>query len=136
MRTTHEGEKKTYEKLRTMVLTHIALRQQNKVTAAAQNTFYNSAAAAADGPRKGDCNKWMKTGNCAAGRSCPFAHDDANKGSKKKSKGGKGSGEVVHHFVVPQKITLLLLNIEGPLHLTRTVSLQMVAVIAPTAEVP
>ena len=66
MQTTHGGDKKTYEKLRTMVLTHIALRQQNKITAQAQNTQNRSAAAAPGGPRKGDCHKWMKTGNCAA----------------------------------------------------------------------
>ena len=91
MRTTHEGEKKTYDKLRTMVLTHIALRQQNKITAQAQNTHNrNTAAAAPGGPRQGDCYKWTKTGNCAAGNGCPFAHEKEKRGSKKK---GKGSGK-------------------------------------------
>ena len=91
MRTTHEGERKTYNKLRTMVLTHIALRQQNKITAQAQHPHNQSAAAAPGGARKRDCYKWMETGNCTAGDECPFAHDNAKRGSKKKDKGSARS---------------------------------------------
>ena len=102
--TIHEGKPKSYEKLMTMLKTHIAEKRRAKIRAdhdqkarAALTQELKALATPKSSGKtkasKGDCRQWMSKGTCHKGKDCPFDHDDDKRGSRKgRSKTPKGRG--------------------------------------------
>ena len=79
---THNGEERSYEKLREYVLAHLAERKAQSITDQATAHFHttahvaqSSASAGASGKwQKGDCIQKWKKGHCSR-KNCLFNHD-------------------------------------------------------------
>ena len=96
MRVTHQGEEKSYEKLMSIVKTHLEDRHKSKMRNQNDNTGGSRIAKAApstDARKKGDCIQWNKSGTCSRGKNCPWDHVDSKKGTRSGSPEGKGRGK-------------------------------------------
>ena len=79
----HNGEKKSYERLCTIVRSHLSRKRLQKNQQVMRETLGGKGLAgkgAGGNPKKpkrvqGDCTQFMKTGTCSRGNKCPYNHD-------------------------------------------------------------
>ena len=79
---TQGGEEKSYEKLLTILRTHIDRKRLDRNKASLDKGRHATPGVAKPKPSKGTCHQWSEKGQCSSGADCPWVDSHTKERSK------------------------------------------------------